>query len=172
VSRGQFHFTVCVLALWASAASFPAAHADIGRWQIRRGGDGTATASLLSTNTLSTGNRSIEYHPVLTIGCKPGQPSSWTQSVRIREAASGSGTIQVAVRVDGRRSSEAWTLGGRNSSLSRAGGEAVQRLLGARKLNLNWRVGYFSGRGEAVFSIAGIKDAVTQIAAACGIDPP
>lgn len=169
MSSARLEFLICLLAVLGFGV---AAQAQTGRWQSSRGPDGVSTISLRSTNTLSTGNRSIEYHPALTIGCKSGRPSSWTQSVRIREATSGSGTVQVSVRVDGGSRSEAWRLGSRNSSLSLDGREGISRLLGARQLNLEWRMGYFSGRGEAVFSLAGIREAVTKLAAACGIDPP
>lgn len=169
MSCARLEFLLCLLAVLGFAV---AAQAQTGRWQSSRGPDGAATVSLRSTNTLSTGNRSIEYHPLLSIACRHGQPSSWTQSVRIREATSGSGTVQVSVRVDGRNWSEEWRLGSRNSSLYLDGRDGISRLLGARQLNLEWRMGYFSDRGEAVFSLAGIRDAVAKIAAACGIDPP
>ena len=169
MSCARLEFLICLLTMLGFAA---AAQADTGRWRWSRGMDGGAAVTLRSTNTLSTGNRSIEYHPLLTIGCKPGKASSWTQSVRIREATSGSGTVQISVRVDGAGRSEAWRLGRANSSLSLDGREGVARLLDARQLNLDWRMGYFSGRGQAVFSLAGIRDAVARIAAACGIDPP
>jgi hypothetical protein len=169
MSCARLEFLLCLLAVLGFAV---AAQAQTGRWQSSRGADGAATVSLRSTNTLSTGNQSIEYHPVLAIACKSGQPSSWTQSVRIREATSGSGTVRVSVQVDGSSRSEEWRLGSRNNSLSLDGREGISRLLGARRLHLEWRMGYFSGRGEAVFSLAGIKEAVGKVAAACGIDPP
>jgi hypothetical protein len=169
---GGSHSTVFAFVLAAgSFAALSAAQAD--RWQTGQGGDGSATVSLLSSNTLSTGNRSIEYHPVLTIGCMAGQPSSWTQSVKIRNGLTGSGSTQVTVRVDGESpQSEAWALGARNRSLSLDGGGGVARLLGARQLRINWSTGFFSGTGEAVFQLAGINEALAQIARICAIDLP
>jgi hypothetical protein len=145
----------------------------VSRWQTGRSGGGRATVSLLSANTLSTGNRSIEYHPVLTIGCTAGQASSWIQSVLIRDASFGSGTVEVQVRLDGGEAkSEAWSSGPRSRNLSRAGGEGVARLLGARQLRLGWSTGFFGGTGEAVFQLAGVNEAVAGIARTCGIDLP
>jgi hypothetical protein len=169
--RGWSVSAICVVFACTLAAALSAARAETSRWQTGRGGGGRATASLLSTNTLSTGNRAIEYHPTLTIGCIAGQASSWTQSVAIREAISGSGTVQVSVRLNGGGArSEAWS--GRNRTLSRDGGDGVARLRGARQLRLSWSTGFFSGTGEAVFQLAGVDDAVAQIAEACGLDLP
>lgn len=139
------------------------ANADTGRWRT----NGEA-ATLLSNNTLSTGNRSIEYHPVLTITCRGG----WAKSVRLREVLSGRGTINVSVRLDGSQDSETWRLANRNAGFSLAGEEGVVRLLRAKRFRLAWSNGFFSGTGEAVFSLAGITDVVKQLAAACGVDPP
>src|SRR5262245_17147544 len=132
MSRGWFVPAISAAFLCALAVAASGARAEASGWQTGRTGGGRATASLLSANTMSTGNRSIEYHPVLTIGCTPGQASSWVQSVMIRDATSGSAKVQVEVRVDGRvATSEAWSSGARNGGLSRAGGEGVSRLLGA-----------------------------------------
>ena len=106
---------------------------------------------------------------MLTIGCLP---SGWTQSVRLRDSLSGTGNVLLTVRVDGSQTSEIWRLGSRNSSLDLEGGNGVARLLGARRLRLSWSNGFFSGTGEAVFSLAGIGEIVAQLAAICGIDPP
>ncbi len=169
---GGSHSTVFAFVL--SAGSFAAlCTAQADKWRTGQSGDGSATVSLLSSNTLSTGNRSIEYHPVLTIGCMAGQPSSWTQSVKIRNGATGSGSIQVTVRVDGKGSqSEVWSLGARNRSLSLDGDGGVARLLGARQLKISWSTGFFSGTGEAVFQLAGLNEALAQIAGICAIDLP
>jgi hypothetical protein len=169
VQRGWVKSIICLLTISGLAAGSSVAYADIGRWQTSRGAGGGGEASLLSNNTLSTGNRSIEYHPMLTIGCLP---SGWKQSVRLRDSLSGTGNVLLTVRVDGSQTSEIWRLGSRNSSLELEGGNGVARLLGARRLRLSWSNGFFSGTGEAVFSLAGIGEIVAQLAAICGIDPP
>jgi hypothetical protein len=173
MSKGWSFPAICAVFVGALAVAVSGARAETSRWQTGRGGDGRATVSLLSSNTLSTGNRSIEYHPRLTIACTARQASSWTQWVIIRDTTYGTGTIKVAVRLDGGGAkSEVWALGISNRSLSRDGGDGVARLLGARQLRLSWSVGFFSGKGEAVFQLAGVKDAVAQIARTCGIDLP
>jgi hypothetical protein len=170
MTSGRIHAIIC-LVIYGFAGTY-VAHAEPGNWRISQGPDGASTASLLSMNTLSTGNRSIEYHPLLTIACRTGQASGWSQSVHARNALSGSGAIPVSVRLDGAKTSESWRLGGRNSSLTLGGRDGVARLLWAKRLRLNWSNGFFSGTGEAVFNLAGVKDAVTRIAATCGVDPP
>jgi hypothetical protein len=171
MARGRIRFIISSLVCGITAGS-TSAQADPGRWRIAQALDGASTASLLSTNTLSTGNRSIEYHPLLTITCRAGQASSWSQSVRVRDALPGGGAVPVSVRLDGTETSESWRLGGRNSSLMLDGKDGVARLLRAKRLRLSWSNGFFSGTGEAVFNLAGTEEVVTRIAAACGIDPP
>jgi hypothetical protein len=166
------YLIIYLLTLCAFCAAPASAQAETYRWQTGQEGGRAATVSLLSTNTLSTGNRAIEYHPVLTIGCRAGQPASWTQSLRLREATAEGGSITVSVRIDGGGAqAENWTLG-RNRSLLLDGGESVARLLDARQLSLSWSTGFFSGTGNAVFQLAGVKEAVTRLARACGIDLP
>jgi hypothetical protein len=170
MTRGRVHSIICLMVY--GVAGMSVARAEPGNWRIAQAPGGTSTASLLSTNTLSTGNRSIEYHPRLTIACRTGQASGWSQSVRVRDGLSGRGAVPVSVRLDGGETSETWRLGGRNRSLTLDGKDGVTRLLRAKRLRLNWSNGFFSGTGEAVFNLAGIKDAVTRIATRCGVDLP
>ena len=84
----------------------------------------------------------------------------------------GGGTIPVTVRIDGGGAkAENWLVGG-NRSLLLNGGESVARLLSARQLRLSWSTGFFSGTGEAVFHLAGVREAVAQLANACGLQLP
>jgi hypothetical protein len=171
--RRRFFSIVCLLLPSSLLVGFSNASAEAYRWQIGRGDRGAATASILSTNTLSTGSRVIDYHPVLTIRCTPGQPAGWSQSVTIRDATLGSGTVEVSVRLDrGGARSEAWTPSGNSRTLSLDGKEGVARLLDARWLKLNWSLGLFSGRGEAVFNLTGIRETVSRLASQCGIGLP
>jgi hypothetical protein len=167
MSKARFGFVVCLSAMVWLSAGFSSAQAERGRWQING-----PTASLLSSNTLSIGNRSIEYHPVLIIGCQRGREDGWSKSVRLRDSLSGNGTIDVSVRLDRSESSETWRLGNRNSSFSFDGKDGVARLLRAKRFRLGWSNGFFSGTGEAIFSLAGIEDVVSQLAATCGVASP
>ena len=48
----------------------------------------------------------------------------------------------------------------------------VKRLVSANRLLLSWRFGLLAGRGEADFDLAGLGEAVDQIAGTCNADPP
>ncbi len=171
MTRGRVHSIISLL-VYGVATGMSVAYAEPGNWRFAQARDGASTASLLSTNTLSTGNRSIEYHPLLTIACRRGQTSGWSQSVRVRDGLPGSGAIPVSVRLDGGETSETWRLDGRNRNLTLDGKDGVARLLRAKRLRLNWSNGFFSGTGEAVFNLAGVKEAVARIATRCSVDPP
>lgn len=145
------------------------AHADSGKWRIDLQGKG-ARAALPSTNSLSMGgNRTIEYHPNLIVGCIAGQKDGWTETVRLRESIAAASALSVTVQIDGQTSrNEEWALQDNSSTLVFSGNGAVRRLAGARRLKIRWREGYFAG-GEANFSLAGIDDVLTQLSGACGL---
>jgi len=155
------------------AATPSLAHAqDTGRWAIDTG-NGRATASTLSLNTLSTGSRVIDYHPVLYLSCDAKRFPVWRQSVQIRDSVSSERMVDVAIRMDNARAfTEQWTVAPKARSLHFDGDEGISRLTRARRFALSWRFGLFSGRGEAVFNLVGVKDTVVQLAEACGAPAP
>jgi hypothetical protein len=125
------------------------------------------SVSILSTNTLSSGSRAIDYHPLLTIECKAGPEPVLSQSIRIRDSVSGSGTIDISVRADnGAEVSEQWTLASNSRGFSTQGDRVAKRL-SAKRLRFSWRIGLFSGRGEAIFDLTDSSEALAAIAANC-----
>lgn len=144
-----------------------------GTWRFGRGADGEANASLFANNSLTTGSRAIDYHPVLTLSCNAGSASVWRQSIRVREPLSGSEGVDVGVRIDNAGAMrERWSLGQKNRAIVHDGSAGVARLAGARLLRVTWRVGLFSGNAEAVFSVAGTEDVIATLATTCGVAPP
>jgi hypothetical protein len=147
-----------------------------GRYSWRMGGgpDGQVTASIFSINTLSVGSsRVIYYHPVLTVACHPGGAPRWSQSLQLKDPVSASSAIDVSVRLDnGGEKAEQWTPGFQGRSFSKDGSAGVARLLQAKRLRLSWRFGLLAGRGEAIFNLSGLKEAVAGLAAACGVEMP
>lgn len=143
-------------------------------WRLGSGPDGQVTASIFSINTLSVGSsRVIDYHPVLTIACHPGGEVRWSQSLQLKDPVSASGAINVSVRLDnGGEQAEQWVPGFQGRSFSKEGNAGVARLLQAKRLRLSWRFGLLAGRGEAVFDLSGVKDAVARLAGGCGVEIP
>ena len=143
-------------------------------WRLDNGPDGQVTASIFSLNTLSVGSsRVIDYHPVLTIACHRGGAPRWSQSLQLRDPVSASGAINVSVRLDnGGEKAERWTPGFQGRGFSRDGSEGIARLLQAKRLRLSWRYGFLAGRGEAIFNLSGVKEAVAGLAGACGVEMP
>lgn len=143
-------------------------------WRLGSGPDGQVTASIFSLNTLSVGSsRVIDYHPVLTIACHRGGTPRWSQSLQLRDPVSASGAINVSVRLDnGGEKAEQWTPGFQGRGFSRDGSEGIARLLQAKRLRLSWRYGFLAGRGEAIFNLSGVKEAVAGLAGACGVEMP
>ncbi|WP_244603016.1 hypothetical protein [Mesorhizobium delmotii] len=45
-------------------------------------------------------------------------------------------------------------------------------MVSADRLQLSWRFGLLSGRGEADFDLAGLSEAVGQIASTCNTELP
>jgi hypothetical protein len=174
-TRAKANPTVVALAaaIWLTGAAHTAGQ---GRytWQSGRTPDGQVTASILSLNTLSVGSsRVIDYHPTLTIACHPGGAGNWSVALRLKDPISARAAANVSVRLDnGRESVEQWTPGFQGRGISRQGSGEVARLLQAKRLRLSWRFGLLAGRGEAIFDLSGIKDAIARLAAECGADLP
>ncbi len=144
----------------------------MGRWKIWRG-DGTASATLYSINTLTTGTRTIDYHPALVVSCEAGRYPVWRQELLARRMISGQYRVDVTMRFDnGGSFVEQWMLSDMNRSLSSDGSQAIARLARARRFHAAWRFGVFSGGGEAIFDVAGLKDTLAELAKACGTAVP
>lgn len=164
--------TVFTLAAVAASLSVVSGSAADG-WRFGGRSDGEANAALFSNNALTTGSRAIDFHPILTISCKADRDPVWRQSVRVRDPVSGSDGVDVTVRIDnGGDRPERWSLGQKNRALVYDGAGGVARLAGARLMRITWRIGLFSGDGEAVFSLAGAADAIAALATKCGVTPP
>jgi len=144
----------------------------MGRWKVWRG-DGRATATVYSLNSLTTGSRTIDYRPALVVSCQAGRYPVWRQELSVRRIISGDDIADVSIRFDnGGSFAEQWTLSDMNRSLRNDGDHAVARLARARRFYVEWSFGVFSGRGEAVFDVDGISGALTDMANACGTAVP
>ncbi|TGQ69296.1 MAG: hypothetical protein E5V49_09580 [Mesorhizobium sp.] len=150
-----------------------AAHADAGNWRLGNGDEGLVTASVRATNKLITGGGALSYSPTLTIACRPDGEPRWTEWLQLNDSVSASRKITMSVTVDaGAKFDESWSVGPRGRTLVRDGVDGVRRLVPANRLLLSWRFGLLSGRGEADFDLAGLGEAVAQIAGTCNTDAP
>ena len=173
--RATASLMVSVLAAMIWLYDVPVSQGQGGyKWRLGNEPDGRVTASIFSINMLNAGSsRVIDYHPTLTIACRPGGEPDWSQSVQLKDPVSGSGTVRISVRFDdGGEAIEQWALGFQDRSFSKDGSSGVARLLSSRRLRLSWHFGFLSGRGEAVFDLADIGAAVVGLAGACGVEPP
>lgn len=142
-------------------------------WNFGSAGGGKASASLYSSNAITTGARAIDFHPLLTLSCDAGRPGIWRQSVRIQEPISSGSAVQVQVRIDqGGQQSQSWSLGQKNRALVLDGSSGMARLLRASRLRIAWANGFFGANGEGVFEVRGAGDVISRLAASCGVGLP
>ena len=161
---------VAAVLLFAGAAR---AEPNLGSWSVAAGDDGQITASLHASNKLITGGGALGYSPVLTLACRPDGEPRWSEWLQLNDAVSASRKITISVIVDGGgKTDESWSVGPRGRTLVRDGDDGIKRLVSANRLTLSWRFGLLSGRGEADFELAGLSEAIGQIAASCKTDPP
>ncbi|MCV3208683.1 hypothetical protein OHD62_26645 [Mesorhizobium sp. YC-39] len=159
--------------LLASVCGIAQAGAALDNWQFDEGSDGLVTASLYATNKLITGGGALSYSPVLTIACRKDGEPRWSEWLYVNDAVSARGTITMSVTADqGKKVSESWSVGTRGRMLVRDGADGVKRLVSANRLRLSWRFGLLAGRGEADFDLAGVNEAVGQIAGTCNTELP
>jgi hypothetical protein len=157
----------------ASACGVARAGSAVGDWRFATDGDGLVTASLYATNKLVTGGGALSYSPVLTIACRPQGEPRWTEWLELNDTVSASHKITISVAVDGgRKFDESWSVATHGRMLIRDGADGIKRLVAANRLQLSWRFGLLSGRGQADFDLAGLGGAVGQIAGSCNADPP
>ncbi|AZO74989.1 MULTISPECIES: hypothetical protein [unclassified Mesorhizobium] len=164
---------VVAAALLLATACVAQAGPDLGNWRVDAGSDGQVTASLYATNKLITGNGALGYSPVLTLACRPGGEPRWSEWLQLNDAVSASRKITMSVMLDGgSKFDESWSVGPRGKLLVREGDDGIKRLVSASRLLLSWRFGLLSGRGEADFDLAGLSEAIGQMASSCNTDPP
>ena len=166
------HVVATALAL-VLARGIAQANAVPGNWRFGTGEDGLVTASLYASNKLITGGGALSYSPILTIACRPNSEPQWTEWLQLNDTVSASRKITVSITLDrGGKFDESWSVGSRGRMLVRDGADGIKRLVAANRLQLSWRFGLLSGRGEADFDLAGFGEAVHQIAGDCNTDPP
>lgn len=164
---------VVAAALLLATACVAQAGPDLGNWRVDAGSDGQVTASLYATNKLITGNGALGYSPVLTLACRPGGEPRWSEWLQLNDAVSASRKITMSVMLDGgSKFDESWSVGPRGKLLVREGDDGIKRMVSASRLLLSWRFGLLSGRGEADFDLAGLSEAIGQMASSCNTDPP
>lgn|GEM_PF-1244266 len=164
---------VAAALLLAATSGTARAEPDLGNWHVDTGSDGQVTASLHASNKLITGGGALGYSPVLTLACRPDGDPRWSEWLKLSDSVSASRKITMSVIVDGgSKVDESWWVGPRGRMLFREGDDGIKRLVSASRLTLSWRFGLLSGRGEADFELAGLSEAIGQIAASCKIDPP
>ena len=164
---------VIAAALLFAVAGVAQGEPDLGNWRVDAAGDGQVTASLYATNKLITGGGALGYSPVLTLACRPDGEPRWSEWLQLNDAVSASRKITMSVMVDGgSKFDESWSVGPRGKLLVREGDDGIRRLVSANRLSLSWRFGLLSGRGEADFDLAGLSEAIGQIAASCKTDLP
>ncbi|MDG4896496.1 hypothetical protein P9272_23295 [Mesorhizobium sp. WSM4976] len=158
--------------LLAATVGVARAEPNMGNWSVGSGNDGQITASLHASNKLITGGGALGYSPVLTLACRPDGEPRWSEWLQLDDAVSASRKITISVVVDGGKTDESWSVGPRGRTLVRDGNDGIKRLVSANRLTLSWRFGLLSGRGEADFELAGLSEAIGQLAASCNTDPP
>lgn len=165
---------VAAAALLFGATSGDArAEPELGNWRVDTGSDGQITASLYASNKLITGGGALGYSPVLTLACRPDGDPRWSEWLQLNDSVSASRKITISVAVDGgSKFDESWSVGPQRRMLVRDGDDGIKRLVSANRLTLSWRFGLLSGRGEADFELAGLAEAIGQVAASCKTDPP
>jgi hypothetical protein len=164
---------VGALVMLAVGGSQANAEANLDRWRFSKMEDGLATASLPAANKLMNSSGVLSYSPVLTIACRMGGDPHWSEWLRLNDAVSSGSTITVSVSVDEAPAvDERWSPTRRGKVLVRSGSEAVSRLVSAERLVLSWRFGLLSGRAQADFDLAGIAEAVGQLAETCKTGQP
>ena len=167
------------LVLLTLFSAVPAAPEEIGTWSFseNKAEDGATSyaASLPSTNLISSGYEEADYPAIYTIACKSGDPTKWSQWLKLEDALSGRGQTELIATVDKKSPREEfWTVGDNRHFLSRENVLDISELRTAKTLKLTWNWGWtwLWLSDKARFELGDIAAIIFTLAKSCGIPEP
>jgi hypothetical protein len=149
-----------------------------GKWQYSSAtqADGRVYFAFLPSNTLmSDGGEAGGYAPVLSVSCKAGDPQHWQLQFSLEDPLTSRGVLNVNITLDEVTTFDSqWVVTGDKRHARKVGVAEVSRLLGARKMKLQWNWGWswLWLSDEAEFDLADLRTVVFTLAKSCSIPVP
>jgi len=167
-------FVINLLTLCSAA---PAQAQELGEWSL---GQALATngavihlASLTSSTLIASA--AADYAALYSISCQTGEPMKWTQQLKLEDALSSRGQIEIIATIDRKLPrEELWIVSKNKRLLTRENLPDIAELRTARTLKLEWNWGWswLWLYDEAHFELGDTEAVIFTLAKSCGIEEP
>ena len=167
-------FVINLLTLCSAA---PAQAQELGAWSL---GQALATngavihlASLTSSTLIASA--AADYAALYSISCQTGEPMKWTQQLKLEDALSSRGEIEIIATIDRKLPrEELWTVSKNKRLLTRENLPDIAEIRTAKTLKLEWNWGWswLWLSDEAHFALGDAGAVIFTLAKSCGIEEP
>ncbi len=128
----------------------------------------------LASSTLIV-SASSDYAALYSISCQTGEPLKWIQQLRLEDAISSRGQIELIATIDKKLPREEfWIVAGNKRLLTRENLPDIAELRTAKTLKLEWNWGWswLWLSDEAHFELGDTEPVIFTLAKNCGIEEP
>jgi hypothetical protein len=168
------NFPVIALLTLCSTASAQAQ--DMGAWtlgQAKAENGAIVHIATLASSTLIAS--ATDYAALYSVTCQTGEPMKWTQQLRLEDALSSRGQIELIATIDKKLPREEfWIVAKNKRVLTRENLPDIAELRTAKSLKLEWNWGWswMWLSDEAHFELGDAEAVIFTLAKSCGIEEP
>ena len=150
---------------------------ELGAWslgQSQAANGAVIHSASLTSSTLIT-SAANDYAALYSISCQAGEPTKWTQQLRLEDALSGRGQIELIATIDKKLPREEfWIVSDNKRLLTRENLPDIAELRTAKSLKLEWNWGWswLWLSDEAYFELGDAEAVIFTLAKSCGIEEP
>jgi hypothetical protein len=172
-SKNKLHVLIA-LTLFSLAS---AEAQELGAWTLgqSKAANGVVIHSASLTSSTLITSAAIDYAALYTISCQTGEPTKWTQQLRLEDALSSRGLIELIATIDKKLPREEfWIVSDNKRLLTRENLPDIAELRTAKTLKLEWNWGWswLWLSDEAHFELGDAEAVIFTLAKSCGIEEP
>gem|GEM_PF-2839516 len=165
-----------VMSLLTLCSAVPAQAQELGAWTL--GQSKAANGAIIHMATLASSTliaSATDYAALYSISCQTGEPMKWTQQLRLEDALSSRGQIELIATIDKKLPrEELWIVAKNKRVLNRENLPDIAELRTAKTLKLEWNWGWswLWLSDEAHFELGDAEAVIFTLAKSCGIEEP
>ena len=166
-----------VMALLTLCSTASAQAQELGAWtlgQSKAENGAIIHMATLASSTLIT-SAATDYAALYSISCQTGEPLKWTQQLRLEDAITSRGEIELIATIDKKLPREEfWIVAKKKRLLTRENLPDIAELRTAKSLKLEWNWGWswMWLSDEAHFELGDAVAVIFTLAKNCGIEEP
>lgn len=166
-----------VMGLLTLCSAVPAQAQELGAWSLGQSQAANGAVIHMASLTSSTliASAAADYAALYTISCQTGEPMKWTQQLKLEDALSSRGQIELIATIDNKPPREEfWIVAKNKRLLTRENLLDIAELRTAKSLKLEWNWGWswLWLSDEAHFELGDAEAVIFTLAKSCGIEEP